>query len=62
MSWGKRGENHPLATMTVEIVKKIRKAQRLRNALTDKALARKYGITPKAVKDVMARKRWKHVP
>jgi hypothetical protein len=48
--------------MTVEIVKKIRKAQRLRNALTDKALARKYGITPKAVKDVMARKRWKHVP
>jgi len=62
MSWGKRGEEHPLATMTVEIVKKIRKAQRLRNALTDKALARKYGITPKAVKDVMARKRWKHVP
>jgi hypothetical protein len=62
MSWGKRGEDHPLATMTVEIVKKIRKAQRLRNALTDKALARKYGITPKAVKDVMARKRWKHVP
>jgi hypothetical protein len=62
MSWGKQGEDHPLATMTVEIVKKIRKAQRLRNALTDKALARKYGITPKAVKDVMARKRWKHVP
>ena len=62
MSWGKRGEDHPSATMTVEIVKKIRKAQRLRNALTDKALARKYGITPKAVKDVMARKRWKHVP
>jgi L-cysteine desulfidase len=62
MSWGKRGEDHPLATITVEIVKKIRKAQRLRNALTDKALARKYGITPKAVKDVMARKRWKHVP
>ena len=62
MSWKKRGEDHPLATMTVEIVKKIRKAQRLRNALTDKALARKYGITPKAVKDVMARKRWKHVP
>jgi hypothetical protein len=62
MSLAKKGEEHPLATMTVEIVKKIRKAQRLRNALTDKALARKFGITPKAVKDVMARKRWKHVP
>jgi transcription initiation factor IIE alpha subunit len=48
--------------MTVEIVKKIRKAQRLRTLLTDKELARRYGITPKAVKDVMARKRWKHVP
>ena len=62
MSWGKVGEDHPRATMTVAIVKKIRKAQRIRNALTDKALARRYGITPKAVKDVMARKRWKHVP
>ena len=62
MSWGKVGEDHPRATMTVAIVKKIRKAQRLRNALTDKALARRFGITPKAVKDVMARKRWKHVP
>jgi transcription initiation factor IIE alpha subunit len=62
MSWGKVGEDHPLATMTVEIVKKIRKAQRLRALLTDKELARRYGITPKAVKDVMARKRWKHVP
>jgi|LakMenEpi03Aug12_release.lakeMendotaPanAssembly.Ray.scaffolds.fasta_scaffold3371321_1 hypothetical protein len=62
MSWGKVGEDHPLATMTVEIVKKIRKAQRLRTLLTDKELARRYGITPKAVKDVMARKRWKHVP
>lgn len=62
MSWGKVGEDHPRSTMTVVIVKKIRKAQRLRNALTDKALARRYGITPKAVKDVMARKRWKHVP
>lgn len=61
MSWGKVGEDHPRATMTVAIVKKIRKAQRLRNALTDKALARRFGITPKAVKDVMARKRWKHV-
>jgi transcription initiation factor IIE alpha subunit len=62
MSWGKVGEDHPLATMTVEVVKKIRKAQRLRALLTDKELARRYGITPKAVKDVMARKRWKHVP
>jgi AraC-like DNA-binding protein len=62
MSWFKVGEDHPRATMTVAIVKKIRKAQRLRNALTDKALARRFGITPKAVKDVMARKRWKHVP
>lgn len=62
MSWGKVGEDHPLATMTVEVVKKIRKAQRLRALLTDKQLARRYGITPKAVKDVMARKRWKHVP
>ncbi len=62
MSWFKVGEDHPRAILTVAIVKKIRKAQRLRNALTDKALARRFGITPKAVKDVMARKRWKHVP
>jgi hypothetical protein len=62
MAWGKIGEENPNATMTVEIVKKIRKAQVLRNKLTDKSLAHRYGITPKAVKDVMARKRWKHVP
>jgi ribosomal protein L34E len=62
MAWGKIGEENPNATMTVEIVKKIRKAQVLRNKLTDKSLARRYGISPKAVKDVMARKRWKHVP
>jgi hypothetical protein len=62
MAWGKIGEENPNATMTVEIVKKIRKAQVLRNKLTDKSLALRYGITPKAVKDVMARKRWKHVP
>ena len=55
------GEDHPGATVTVAIVKKLRKAQRLRSELTDKMLAKKYGITPKAVKDIMARKRWKHV-
>ena len=56
------GEDHPQATMTVATVKKIRKAQKLRALLTDKQLAKRYGITPKAVKDVMSRKRWKHVP
>jgi hypothetical protein len=48
--------------MTVAIVKKIRKAHRLRKLLTNKALAKRYGITPKAVKDVMFYERWKHVP
>lgn len=61
MTWGKIGEENPNATMTIDVVKKIRKAQKLRAALTDKQLAKRYGITPKAVKDVMARKRWKHV-
>lgn len=61
MTWGKVGEQNPNATMTEAIVRKIRKAQHLRNLLTDKQLAKRYGITPKAVKDVMARKRWKHV-
>ena len=61
MSWVV-GEDHPNALMTVAIVKKIRKAQRLRNELTDKALARRYGISLKAVKEVMGRRRRKHVP
>jgi hypothetical protein len=55
------GEQHPQATMTSEVVKQLRQALKLRRTLTNKALARKFGITSTAVKHVLSNKRWKHV-
>jgi transcriptional regulator with XRE-family HTH domain len=55
------GENHPKSILTVEIVRELRQAQKKRQQLTNKALARRFNITITAVKHVLAGKRWKHV-
>lgn len=57
----KYGEGHPRAVLTICVVKKLRKAQRLRAKLSNKMLARRFKITPAAVSHVLGNKTWKHV-
>ena len=57
--WGPRGEASPSAKLTEVQVRRIRKlrAQGVRGA----ELARRYGVTPQAISDIVLRKKWKHV-
>lgn len=57
----KFGEGHPRAVLSICVVKKLRKAQKLRAKLSNKMLARRFKITPAAVSHVLGNKTWKHV-
>ena len=56
-----RGEQNGRAKLTVEIVRKLRKAVNLRKKLSNKALANRYGVSLSAVRNVLKGARWNHV-
>jgi hypothetical protein len=49
------------AVLTADIVRKLRKAAKLRRKLSNKALALRYGVSVAGVRNVLKGARWSHV-
>ena len=47
--------------MTPDIVRKLRKASKLRRKLSNKALAARYNVSEASVRNVLKGSRWAHV-
>jgi DNA-binding GntR family transcriptional regulator len=56
-----RGEQNGNSKMTADIVRKLRKAAKLRRKLSNKALAARYGVSVDGVRNVLKGARWSHV-
>ncbi len=55
-----RGEQHAQAKLTEDIVRKIR--ERVANGESQRAMSREYGVDRVAIRNVVLRKTWRHVP
>jgi len=56
-----QGEMNGRAVLTADIVRKLRKAAKLRRKLSNKALALRYGVSVAGVRNVLKGARWSHV-
>jgi len=56
-----QGEKNGNSKMTADIVRKLRKAAKLRRKLSNKALAARYGVSVGGIRNVLKGARWSHV-
>lgn len=57
--WNPKGELHPMAVLTADKVRDIRRE--LLNGASRVGLANAFGITPRTVRAIAERTRWGHV-
>lgn len=55
-----QGDGHFGAILTTDQVREIRKAYKA-GGITQRAMAKQYGVSPTAINQIITRKRWKHV-
>ncbi len=58
---GSLGESHPNHLLTEDVVRQIRAEYKAHTRGLRIELAKKYGVTPATIKDVVSRRSWRHV-